>query len=56
MERLYRATLFALYQLTLVAGIALLPLALLTSQFGVRLPIDQAVLGLKERYEQTRHA
>jgi hypothetical protein len=56
MGRLHRATLFALYQLTLVAGIALLPLALLTRRFGVQLPIDRAILGLKERYEQTQPA
>lgn len=53
MERVYRATLFALYQLTLISGIALLPVALVTRQFGVRLPIDRAVMGLKDRYEQT---
>jgi len=52
MQRLQRATLFVLYQLTLVAGIALLPFALVTRQLGVQLPIDRAVLGLKERYEQ----
>ncbi len=56
MERLYRATLFALYQLTLIAGIALLPVALLTQRIGFRLPIDRAVLGLKEAYEQRRPA
>jgi hypothetical protein len=56
MERLYRATLFALYQLTLVAGIALLPLALVVSRLGIELPIDRAVLGLKERYEQSQPA
>jgi len=53
MERLYRQTLFALYQLALVAGIALLPFALLTSQFGVRLPIDRMVVRLKDAYEST---
>lgn len=53
MERLYRTTLLALYQLTLLAGIMLLPLALVTKQFGVRLPIDRAIVGAKEAYEQT---
>ena len=33
--RLYRETLFVLYQLTLLLGIALLPLALVARQFGV---------------------
>lgn len=54
MERIYRATLLALYQLTLVIGIVLMPFALVTSKFGVRLPIDRAVLSLKEAYEQTQ--
>ena len=53
MERLHRATLLVLYQLTLIAGIVMLPLALLTRRAGVELPIDSAVLGLKEKYEQT---
>jgi hypothetical protein len=56
MERLYRATLFALYQLTLVAGIAMLPLALVTRRVGLELPMDRAVMGLKERYEQAGSA
>ncbi len=56
MERLYRATLFALYQMTLIVGIALLPVALLTRRVGVRLPIDRAVLGLKEAYERRQPA
>lgn len=54
MERLTRATLFALYQLTLIAGIALLPLAVVTRKFGVRLPVDRAVTRTKEAYEQAR--
>jgi hypothetical protein len=53
MERAYRATLFALYQLTLFAGILLMPVALVTSRFGIRLPVDRAVLRLKAAYERT---
>lgn len=53
MNGLYRATLLAVYQLTLLLGIALLPVALITRQFGVELPIDRAVLSVKEVYEQT---
>jgi hypothetical protein len=45
---------FALYQLALVVGIALMPLALVIQRFGVRLPLDRAVLGLKGRYEQAQ--
>ncbi|MXR51618.1 hypothetical protein GRX03_08380 [Halovenus sp. WSH3] len=53
MERLHRFTLLVAYQLTLMAGILLLPVALLTERFGFRLPIDRAVTGLKQRYERT---
>lgn len=53
MERTYRATLLALYQLTLLAGIALMPVALLTERFGLRLPIHRAVKRLGDAYEQT---
>jgi len=53
MERLYRATLLALYQLTLFVGIVLWPVALATCKFGFKLPIDRAVLGVKDAYEQT---
>jgi hypothetical protein len=52
MERTYRATLLVLYQFTLLVGILLMPLALVTSRLGVRLPIDRAVLGLKAAYER----
>jgi hypothetical protein len=54
MKRLHRATLLALYQLSLLVGIILMPVALVTSQFGVRLPIDRAIMGLKEKYEQQK--
>jgi hypothetical protein len=53
MERLHQFALLVTYQLTLMAGILLLPVALLTERLGVRLPIDRAVTGLKRRYEQT---
>ncbi len=52
MERLYRVTLLAMYQLTLLVGIALLPVALVTERIGLRLPIDRVVVNLKESYEQ----
>jgi len=54
MERLYRATLLVMYQFALLAGIVMLPVALLTRQFGVRLPIDRMIMGLKESYEQAQ--
>ena len=53
MERIYRATLLALYQLTLLAGIMLMPLALVTERLGIRLPIHRAVRRLGDAYEQT---
>jgi hypothetical protein len=52
--RLYTATVFALYQLALLAGIVLLPVAMVTERFGVRLPVHRAVDGLNEAYEQSR--
>ena len=52
--RLHTATIFALYQLTLLAGIVLLPLAMITERFGVRLPVDRAVDGLNDAYEQAQ--
>ena len=53
MERLQRLALLTLYQLTLIAGIALLPVALVTERLGLRLPIDRAVTSVKQSYEQT---
>jgi hypothetical protein len=52
--RLYTAALFALYQLTLLAGILMMPLALLTQRVGLRLPIDAAVATLNDAYERSR--
>jgi hypothetical protein len=52
--RLHTATIFALYQLTLLAGIVLLPVAMVTERLGVRLPIDRAVTGLKDAYERSQ--
>lgn len=51
MERIYRATVLALYQLTVIAGILLLPLAVLTQRFGIRLPVDRAIERLDAAYE-----
>jgi hypothetical protein len=52
--RPYTAALFALYQLTLLAGLVLMPVALMTEQLGVRLPVDRAVATLNDAYEQSR--
>jgi len=52
-SRLYRVTLFALYQLTVLVGIAMLPVALLARQMGVAVPIHRAIDRLEASYEQT---
>lgn len=50
----YRASLFALYQLSIAAGIMLLPVALLTRRFGVHLPAGRIVESLGRAYEASR--
>lgn len=55
-RRVHRATLLAIYQFTLLVGILLMPLALVTQRFGIRLPVDKAVLGVKQRYERATPA
>lgn len=47
----YRLTLFALYQIALVAGIVMLPLALAARQVGVSLPFGRVVRDLERSYE-----
>ncbi|WP_049930530.1 hypothetical protein [Halosimplex carlsbadense] len=49
---LNRATVFALYQLTLLAGILLLPLALVMRKAGITLPVHRAVSRANETYEE----
>ena len=53
MQRAYRTSLLALYQIALLVGIALMPLALVTQRFGIRLPLDRPILRLKDAYERT---
>jgi hypothetical protein len=48
----YRATLFVLYQLSLLVGIAMLPVALVTRKLGVGLPIHQIVDRLGAAYNR----
>jgi hypothetical protein len=52
-SRLHRATLFALYQLSVLLGIAFLPVALVARQAGVTLPIHRTIERLGAAYEQT---
>jgi len=53
MERLHRFALLVAYQFTLLAGILLLPVAMVTERLGFRPPVDRLVTGLKQRYERT---
>lgn len=46
-----RVTLLAIYQLTVLLGITLLPIALVTRQLGVPLPLGRAVDSAKTAYE-----
>lgn len=49
--RLERATLYVLYQLSILLGILLLPVALLLQRGGVTLPVHRVVERLDEAYE-----
>ncbi|MFC4988773.1 MULTISPECIES: hypothetical protein [Saliphagus] len=53
-SRVRRVTLFALYQLCLVAGIAMMPLAIAARQAGVTLPIHRLIAGVGEAYENAQ--
>lgn len=46
-----RAMLFALYQLSILAGIVLLPVSLVTNRFGVPFPAGRVVATLGDTYE-----
>ena len=48
-----RAALFALYQLSVLLGIVLLPVALIARRAGVMLPIHRVIDRLGEAYEQS---
>jgi len=52
----YRAVVFALYQFSIVVGIALLPLALAAEQVGLRLPLDRVLDRLGGAYERAAAA
>lgn len=49
--RLHRATLFALYQLSIAISICLLPLALVVRQAGFHLPVHRVVDRLARAYD-----
>ena len=51
-----RATLFALYQLSIVLGILLLPLAILARQGGITIPVHRLVDTLGRAYRDGKPA
>jgi len=53
-EPLYRAGAFATYQLTLVVGIVLMPLALLARRLGVTVPLGDLVAATGRAYDRMR--
>ena len=54
--RLYRASVFALYQFSIVLGITLLPVALVANRAGLPLPVGRLVERLGEAYERAEPA
>ncbi len=54
--RLYRAAVFALYQFSLVLGIALMPFALVARRAGVPLPVHRVVARLGSAYDHAADA
>lgn len=50
-ETTYRISVFALYQVTVMLGILLLPVALLAQRFGVTFPLGYLVERLGTAYE-----
>jgi hypothetical protein len=50
-SRLYQFGVFALYQLSLLLGIFMLPIALVAQRLGVPLPLHRVLIRLDEAYE-----
>lgn len=53
-DRLHAIAVFALYQLTIALGIALLPVALLARRAGVTLPLGRLVERTADAYAHAR--
>jgi hypothetical protein len=53
---LYRTSVFVLYQFSIVLGIALLPVALVTNSAGISLPMGRFIERLGEAYERAESA
>lgn len=54
LDRLARPILFGAYQLSLLIGIVLLPLALLMGRLGLTLPVHRLIETLSRAYDRTR--
>ena len=52
-DRVYRTTLFALYQLCILLGIVVMPLALVTKQVGITVPVHRLLVRVEGAYERT---
>lgn len=52
-ERLQSIVVFALYQLSIAVGIAMLPVALLARRLGLRVPLNRVLDGIEGVYEET---
>lgn len=53
-SRVHRATLFALHQLCLMIGIAMMPVAIAARQAGLTLPVHRLLASIGEAYEDAR--
>jgi len=50
-DSLQRKTMFALYQCTVILGIALMPVALLARRAGIALPLDSLLRTVGNAYD-----
>ncbi|WP_225334113.1 hypothetical protein [Halomicrobium urmianum] len=55
-SQLYSGVVFALYQLSVLTGILLLPVALLMRRLGLSVPMHRVVRRLEEAHESARPA
>ncbi|AFZ74734.1 hypothetical protein [Natronobacterium gregoryi] len=53
-SRAYHATLFALYQLCIVTGILVMPVAIAARQAGVTLPVHRLITNVENAYESAQ--
>lgn len=53
-SRVRRASLFALYQLSILFGIVAMPLALLTRQAGLNVPVHRLLTRIETAYDNAQ--